>query len=196
METKSISHISRQVSLKPFVTGMSVVRMTVRISVVDDFEVPSTTLYDCVDSGHTGKSVGSQGNTDTDTDTDTDTHRHTVRWVLLNNPSCLVHRLHIIILHPLVEGTRTETYGSSSTWFPMFPKHVPRTLKKNPSLAVTLSLRLSQLRLINLLFALFLEQPRFQRSCGEKNLSWSANKESFGVCLNKKKRCTRPERTP
>jgi len=50
METTSISHISRQVSLEPFVTGMSVVRMTVRISVVDDFEVPLTTLYDCVDT--------------------------------------------------------------------------------------------------------------------------------------------------
>ena len=71
-----ISHTSRQVSLEPFVTGMSVVRMIVRISVVDDFEVPLTTLYDsgCVDTqeNHTG----SQGNTDTDTDTDT--HRHTV----------------------------------------------------------------------------------------------------------------------
>ena len=50
---------------------MSVVRMTVRISVVDDFEVPLTTLYDCMDTQE--NHVGSQGNTDTDTDTDTDT---------------------------------------------------------------------------------------------------------------------------
>ena len=76
METTSISHISRQVSLEPFVTGMSVVRTTVRISVVDDFEVPLTSLYDCVDTQE--NHIGSQGNTDTDTDTDTDTHRHTV----------------------------------------------------------------------------------------------------------------------
>jgi len=95
METKSISHISRQVSLEPFVTGMSVVCMTVRIPVVDDFEVPLTTLYDCVDTQE--NHIGSQGNTDTDIDTDT--HRHTVRWVLLNNPSYLMHRLHIVILH-------------------------------------------------------------------------------------------------
>jgi len=68
----------RQVSLEPFVTGVSVVRMTVRISVVDDFEVPLTTLYDCVDTQE--NHIGSQGNTDkgTDTDTDTDTHTHTV----------------------------------------------------------------------------------------------------------------------
>ena len=98
METKSISHILRQVSLEPFVTVMSVVRMTVRISVVDDFEVPLTTLYDYVDTQE--NHIGNQGNTDTDTDTHT--HRHTVRWVLLNNPSCLMHRLHIVILHPLV----------------------------------------------------------------------------------------------
>jgi len=37
MKTTSISHISRQVSLESFVTGISVVCMTVRISVVDDF---------------------------------------------------------------------------------------------------------------------------------------------------------------
>jgi len=74
METTSISHILRQVSLEPFVTGMSVVRMTVRISVVDDFEVPLTTVYDCVDTQKTH--IGSQGNTETDADTDT--HRHTV----------------------------------------------------------------------------------------------------------------------
>jgi len=47
--------------LEPFVTGMSVVRMTVRISVVDDFEVPLTTLYDCVTQEN---HIGSQGNTD------------------------------------------------------------------------------------------------------------------------------------
>ena len=58
----------------------------------------STTLYDCVDTQE--NHIKSQGNTDTDTDTDT--HIHTVRWVLLNNPSCLMHRLHIVILHPLV----------------------------------------------------------------------------------------------
>ena len=44
METTSISHISRQVSLKPFVTGMSVVRVAVRSSVVGDFGVPLTTF--------------------------------------------------------------------------------------------------------------------------------------------------------
>jgi len=71
METISISHISRQVSFEPLVTGMSVVRMTVRISVVDDFEVPLTTLYDCVDTQE--NHIGSQGNTETDTDTDTHT---------------------------------------------------------------------------------------------------------------------------
>ena len=59
-----------------FVTGMSVVRMTVRILVVDDFEVPLTTLYDYVDTQE--YHIGSRGNADTDTDTDTDTHRHTV----------------------------------------------------------------------------------------------------------------------
>ena len=48
---------------------MSVVRMTVRISVVDDFEVPLTTLYDCVDAQE--NYIGNQGNIDTDTDTDT-----------------------------------------------------------------------------------------------------------------------------
>jgi len=69
METTSISHISRQVSLEPFVTSMSVVRMTVRILVVDDFEVPLTTFYDCVDTQE--NHIGSQGNIDTDTDTDT-----------------------------------------------------------------------------------------------------------------------------
>jgi len=31
------------------------------------------------------------------------------------------------------QKTGTETYGNS-TCFPMFPKHVPETLKKNPSL--------------------------------------------------------------
>ena len=74
METIPISHISRQGSLEPFVTSMSVVRMTVRISVVDDFEVLLTTLYDCMDTqiNH----IGSRSNTDKDTDTDT--HRHTV----------------------------------------------------------------------------------------------------------------------
>jgi len=74
METTSISHILRQVNLEPLVTGMSVVRMTVHISVVNDFEESLTTLYDCVDTqeNHTR----SQGNTDTDKDTDT--HRHTV----------------------------------------------------------------------------------------------------------------------
>jgi hypothetical protein len=56
------------VSLEPFVAGMSVVRMTVRISVVDDFEEPSTTLYDCVDTQE--NLIGSQGNTDTDTEGD------------------------------------------------------------------------------------------------------------------------------
>jgi len=75
METKWISHISRQVSLEPFVTGMSVVRMILRISVVDDVEVSLTTLYDCVDTQE--NHIGSEGNTDTDADTDT--HRHTVR---------------------------------------------------------------------------------------------------------------------
>jgi hypothetical protein len=25
-----------------------------------------------------------------------------LRWALLNNPSCLIHRLHIVIIHPLV----------------------------------------------------------------------------------------------
>ena len=74
METTSISHILRQMSLELFVTGMSVVRMTIRISVVDDFEVPLTTLYECVDTQE--NRIGSQGNTDTDTGTDT--HRHTV----------------------------------------------------------------------------------------------------------------------
>jgi len=74
METTSIYHILRQVNLEPFVTGMSVVRMTVRISVDDDFEVPLTTLYDCVDKQE--NQIGSQGNTDTDTDTHT--HRHTI----------------------------------------------------------------------------------------------------------------------
>jgi len=74
METTSISSISRQLSLEPFVTGMSVVRMTVRIPVVDDFEVPLTTLYDCVDTQK--NYTGIQGNADIDTDTDT--HRHTV----------------------------------------------------------------------------------------------------------------------
>ena len=65
-------------TLEPFVTGMSVVRMTVRISVVNNFEVPLNTLYDCVDTQE--NHVGSQGNrvTDTDTDSDTDTLRHTV----------------------------------------------------------------------------------------------------------------------
>jgi len=80
IDSTSISHISRQASLEPFVTGMSVVRVTVRISVVNDFEVHLTTLYDCVDTRM--NHIGSQGNTDTDTDidtdTDTDTHRHTV----------------------------------------------------------------------------------------------------------------------
>ena len=95
---EQVAILSRQVSLEPFVAGMSVVRMTVRISVVDDFEVPLTTLYDYVDTQE--NHIGNQGNTDTDTDTHT--HRHTVRWVLLNNPSCLMHRLHIVILHPLV----------------------------------------------------------------------------------------------
>jgi len=94
MKTKLISHISRQVNLEPFVTGISVVRMTVCISVVDDFKVPLATLYDCVNTQE--NHIGSQGNTDTDTDTDT--HRHTVRWVLLNNPSWPMHRLHIVIL--------------------------------------------------------------------------------------------------
>ena len=74
MKTKSISHILRQMSLESFATGVSVVRMTVRISVVNDFEVPLTTLYDCVDTQE--NRIGSQGNTDTDKDTDT--HRHTV----------------------------------------------------------------------------------------------------------------------
>ena len=60
METTSISHISCQVSLESFVTGMSIVRMTVRISVVDDFEAPLTTLYDCVDTQE--NHIGSQGN--------------------------------------------------------------------------------------------------------------------------------------
>jgi len=100
METKSISHVSRQVSLEPFVTDMSVVRMTVHISVVNNFEVPLTTLYDCVDTQE--NRLGSQGNTDAHTHTDTHRHTVTVRWVLLNNPSCLKHRLHIVILHPLV----------------------------------------------------------------------------------------------
>ena len=71
---EQVAILSRQVSLEPFVAGMSVVRMTVRISVVDDFEVPLTTLYGCVDT-HVNH-IGSQSNTDTDTDTDT--HRHTV----------------------------------------------------------------------------------------------------------------------
>ena len=62
-------------SLEPFVTGMSVVRMILRISVVDDVEVSLTTLYDCVDTQE--NHIGSEGNTDTDADTDT--HRHTVR---------------------------------------------------------------------------------------------------------------------
>ena len=61
-------------SLEPFVTGMSVDRMTVRISVGDDFEVPLITLYDYVDTQK--NHIGSQYNTDTDTDTDN--HRHTV----------------------------------------------------------------------------------------------------------------------
>ena len=50
METKSISYILHQMSLESFATGMPVVRMTVRISSVDDFEVPLTTLCDCVDT--------------------------------------------------------------------------------------------------------------------------------------------------
>jgi len=112
METKLISHISCQVSLLPFVAGMSVVRMTVRISVVDDFEVPLTTLYNCVDIQE--NHIGSQGNTDTDTDTDT--HRHTVRWVLLNNPSCLMQRLHIVILHPRV-ALALEWRGDKNIFF-------------------------------------------------------------------------------
>ena len=65
VETTSISHISRQVSLESFTTCMSVVRMAVRISVVNDFEVPLTTLYDFVDTQE--NHIGSQGNTDTDT---------------------------------------------------------------------------------------------------------------------------------
>jgi len=95
-----------------------------------------------------------------------------LRWALLNNPSYLMHRLHIVIVRPVValgvpwnheqsfflaglcffvvtvkkkEGSRgggkslrkqetgTETYGNS-TCFPMFPKHVPKTLKKTPLL--------------------------------------------------------------
>ena len=61
-------------SLEPFVTVMSVVRMTVHIAVVSDFEVPLNTLYDCVDTQE--NHIGSQGNTDTDTDRHT--HGHTV----------------------------------------------------------------------------------------------------------------------
>ena len=75
METTSISQISRQVSLEPFVTGMSAVRMTVRISVVNDSEVPLTTLYDCVDTQE--NRIGSQGNTERDTHTHTRTHTRT-----------------------------------------------------------------------------------------------------------------------
>ena len=48
METTLISHISRQVSLLSFPTGMSVVRMTVWISFIDNLEVPLTTVYVCV----------------------------------------------------------------------------------------------------------------------------------------------------
>jgi len=44
METILISHISRQAILWSFAAGMSVVRMTVRISSVNDFEVPLTTV--------------------------------------------------------------------------------------------------------------------------------------------------------
>jgi len=63
-------------------------------------------------------------------------------WVLLNNLSCLMHRLHIVILHPLVgiwpweweQGTGTETYGNS-TCFPTLPKHVPGKLRETPSLS-------------------------------------------------------------
>jgi len=67
-----ISHTSRQVSLEPFVTGMSVVHMTVRISVVDDFEVSLTAMYDRVDTQKKKyrKSV-TQTKTQTQTHTDT-----------------------------------------------------------------------------------------------------------------------------
>ena len=103
MEITSISHNINLPHLAPSEFGTFCHRYVCSlydssISVVDDFEVPLTTLYNCVDIQE--NHIGSQGNTDTDTDTDT--HRHTVRWVLLNNPSCLMQRLHIVILHPRV----------------------------------------------------------------------------------------------
>jgi len=64
-QTTSICHISRQVSLVSFTTGMSVVRMTVHISSVNDLEVPLTNLYNCVDPHE--NHIGSQGNTHTHT---------------------------------------------------------------------------------------------------------------------------------
>jgi len=70
METTSISHILRQVSLEPFVTGMSVVAS--QSSMTSSYPWPSCmTVWT-----HKENHIGSQGNTDTDTDTDR--HRHTV----------------------------------------------------------------------------------------------------------------------
>jgi len=83
METTSISHNLRQVSLESFATGMSVVRMTVRISSVNDFEAPWISLCDCMDTHE--NLIGSQGNT----------HTHTHGCLRI-----MMHRLHIVVLHP------------------------------------------------------------------------------------------------
>ena len=79
--TTSICHISRQVSLVSFTTGMSVVRMTVHISSVNDLEVPLTNLYDCPDPHE--NHIGSQGNT----------HTHTHCYLRV-----MIHRLPIVVL--------------------------------------------------------------------------------------------------
>ena len=157
METTSISrrHISRQVSLVSFATGMSVFGMTVRISSVHYFKVP---LCDCTDTRE--NQIGSQGNTHT--------HTHCCLRVMM-------YRLHIVVLHPHYgtfwplespgtniffltffwrfifkshsqkegsmgvrgslrkQGRGTGTHGNS-TCSPMFPEHVPRTLREKPSL--------------------------------------------------------------
>jgi len=40
-----------------------------------------------------------------------------LRWVLFNNPSCLVHRLHIVILHPLLRIWPLECRGNKNIFF-------------------------------------------------------------------------------
>jgi len=79
MEITSISHNINLPHLAPSEFGTFCHRYACSlhdssISVVDDFEVPLTTLYDCVDTQE--NHIESHGNTDTDTDTDT--HRQTV----------------------------------------------------------------------------------------------------------------------